>query len=139
MTTRRGAEYDNAKMLKVEDDDQNVRMFVRAVMESEGWRALEARTGREPVDMAEAEMPDLIILDVMMRVMGGFEAFRRLRESPFTGRIPIIMFTGYNAEKGTGYTREDLEAAFGVSAPEGFVDKPVDAAHLLHCVLGVVG
>jgi len=127
------------KLVLIVDDDENVRMFVQAVMESEGWRALEARNGQEAVDMAEAEMPDLIIRDVMMPVMGGFEAFRRLRESPFTGRIPISMFTGYNAEKGTKYTREDLEAAFGVSAPEGFVDKPVDVAHLLHCVLGVVG
>jgi len=75
----------------------------------------------------------------MIPAMDGFEVFRRLRESPFTERIPILNVTGYNAEKGTTYTKEDLEAAFGVSAPEAFVDKPVDAAHLLHCVLGGVG
>ncbi len=127
------------KLVLFVDDDENVRMFVRAIMESEGWGALEARHGQEAVDLAEAEMPDLIIMDVMMPVMDGFEAFRRLRGSPFTDRMPIIILTGYDAGKGTKYTREDLEAAFGVSAPEAFVDKPVDAAHLLHCVLGVMG
>lgn len=127
------------KCALIVDDDENVRLFVQALMESQGWKTMEARNGQEAIDLAEQEIPDLIIMDVMMPVMDGFEAFRRLRESPFTGQIPIIMLTAVNEEKGTCYTAADMETAFGAAAPEGFVEKPVDAAHLLHCLMGVAG
>jgi CheY-like chemotaxis protein len=127
------------KQVLVVDDDESVRMFVSGVMEAEGWAAVEALNGQQALDAVELEIPDLIILDVNMPVMDGFEAFRRLRDSPFSGDIPIIMLTGINEELGESYDRERMESEFGVEGPEGFVDKPVDAVFLLQSVMGVVG
>ena len=127
------------KRVLIVDDDESVRLFVAGVMEGEGWETLEALNGQQAIDRAEAEHPDLIVLDVNMPVMDGFTAFRLLRESPFTENIPIIMLTGVNEEQGTQYDGAWMEAEFGVDAPNGFVEKPVDPVFLLQSVLGVVG
>ncbi len=128
-----------AKKVLIVDDDESVRLFVAGIMEAEGWVALEALNGQQAVDKAETEGPDLIILDVNMPVMDGFQAFKLLRESPFTDRIPIIMLTGINEEQGTSHDRDSMESEFGVDGPQAFVDKPVDPVFLLQSVLGVVG
>lgn len=127
------------KKVLVVDDDESIRLFVAGIMEAEGWEAIEALNGQQALDRAEAEEPDLIVLDVNMPVMDGFTAFKRLRESPFTAKIPIIMLTAFNEETGERYDRERMEAEFGVDGPEDFVDKPVDAVFLLQSVFGVVG
>lgn len=128
-----------AKKVLVVDDDESVRMFVAGVMEAEGWEVVEAMNGQQALDIAEIEPPDLIVLDVNMPVMDGFEAFRRLRDSHFTEKVPIIMLTGINEEQGESYDRERMETQFGVTGPEAFVDKPVDPVFLLQSVMGVVG
>ena len=129
-----------ARRVLIVDDDADVRLFVRAVMEGEGWQATEARHGEEAVDMVEQDPPDLVILDVGMPVMDGFEAFQRLRKSPHTERVPIIMLTGINTEnEEKTYSEDSMEKAFGVNGPEGFVDKPVDATFLLNSIMGVMG
>lgn len=127
------------KRVLIVDDDESVRLFVAGVMEAEGWVTVEALNGQQAIERAELEKPDLIVLDVNMPVMDGFTAFRLLRESPFTDKIPIIMLTGVNEEMGTSYDAERMEEEFGVTGPEGFVDKPVDPVFLLQSVLGVVG
>lgn len=128
-----------AKRVLIVDDDESVRMFVAGVMEAEGWTTEEALNGQQGVDQAELDVPDLIILDVNMPVMDGFEAFQHFRNSPFTDHVPIIMLTGINEEHGENYNRERMEEEFGVNGPEGFVDKPVDPVFLLQSVMGVVG
>ena len=128
------------KKVLIIDDDEGVRMFVEAIMLDQGWVCVDGKNGQEAIDLAELEEPDLIILDVNMPVMDGFEAFRRLRNSPFTEKIPIIMLTGINEENhGLKFDAEKMEREFGVSRPEGFVDKPVDGDFLLKSVMGVVG
>jgi len=122
------------------DDDEGVRLFVQAVLEGEGWTCIEARNGEEGLDLATEHMPDLILLDVNMPEMDGFQTFSKLRQSPFTQGIPIVMLTGINTEgNGIRYESKDFEAAFDLPAPEGFLDKPVDARHLMDCLMGVLG
>jgi two-component system chemotaxis response regulator CheY len=127
------------KKVLIVDDDESIRMFVAAIMEAEGWEVMEALNGQQGLDAAELETPDLIILDVDMPVMDGFEAFKRFRDSPFLGTVPIIMLTGINEERGESYDRDRMEEEFGVEGPEDFVDKPVDPVFLLQSVMGVVG
>jgi CheY-like chemotaxis protein len=91
------------KRVLIVDDDESVRLFVAGVMEAEGWETVEALNGQQAIERAEAEKPDLIVLDVNMPVMDGFTAFRHLRDSPFTETIPIIMLTGVNEETGSNY------------------------------------
>ncbi len=122
------------------DDDESVRSFVAALMAGEGWHTLEGRTGEDAIDLAASERPDLIILDVLMPVTDGFEAFRRLRSDLTTKDIPIIMLTAIN-ELEPGDWRDEvwMEEKFGVQRPEAFVDKPVDPDFLLNAIFGVVG
>ena len=94
--------------------------------------------GQDALDLAETEDPDLIILDISMAVMDGFEAFSNLRSSPFTDKI--IMLTAINADDPDAqYDAAVMEEEFGVSRPEGFVDKPVDPDFLLASIFGVMG
>lgn len=127
------------KTVLIVDDDSLARLFVEAVMQNAGWKTVEGTNGQEALDLAESASPDLIILDVCMPVMDGFEAFKQLRKNPITCKIPIIMLTGINAESGEKYTPEEMERRFGVEGPEGFVDKPVDADFLLNSVMGIMG
>ena len=128
------------KKVLIVDDDEGVRLFVEAIMSGEGWVCFEGRTGQDALDLAESEQPDLIILDVNMPVMDGFEAFKQLRDSPFTQDIPIIMLTAINTlSDDEQYDERTMEQKFGVVGPEGFVEKPVDADFLLQSVMGVMG
>lgn len=122
------------------DDDESCREFVEAIMKNEGWETVTAVNGYEALEMATKEEPDLIIMDVMMPEMNGFEAFRRLRLGLLTKDIPIIMLTSINeVVPEAQYNEEAMEKRFGVTRPDGFVDKPVDPQFLVDTIFGIVG
>ena len=131
---------DGSKKVLIVDDDESAREFVRAIMAAEDWETLEGTTGLDAVELAEREAPDLIILDVDMPEMDGFEAFRHLRTGLATKDIPIIMLTAINElDPESRHDAISMEKRYGVTRPEGFVEKPVDPKFLLHTVFGVVG
>ena len=124
----------------VVDDEEDARAFVRSILEAERWDVLEAKNGVEALHIAEEEQPDLVVLDVMMPEMNGFEAYRRLRGGVLTSRIPIIMLTSVNEfHKDTQHSEETMATASGLPGPEGFVDKPVDPDFLLYSINGIMG
>jgi CheY-like chemotaxis protein len=135
-----GIMMDGKKRVLVVDDDDVARQFVREIMATQGWDAVEGTNGMEALDLAEKEKPDLIILDVMMPVMDGFEAFRRLRDGEFTKHIPVIMLTAISSsDPDAPRDPATMEKRLGVRRPEGFVDKPVEPKFLLDTVFGVIG
>jgi two-component system KDP operon response regulator KdpE len=72
------------------DDDMAITKFIRANLEAEGWQTLIASDGAEALKAVEKELPDLVILDVMMPNVDGFEVLRRLRQ---WSQIPVIMLS----------------------------------------------
>ena len=80
------------------DDDRNILTSVSMTLEAEGFEVLRAMDGVEAISLAEAESPDLIILDVMMPRMDGLEACRRIRARPALKSIPIVMLTARGEE-----------------------------------------
>ncbi|GAB4495724.1 MAG: hypothetical protein OHK0052_03920 [Anaerolineales bacterium] len=80
------------KILVVDDDVDTLRL-VGLMLQRQGYAIVAASNGRQALTMAAAEMPDLIILDVMMPDMDGYEVTKQLRANPQTAGIPIIMFT----------------------------------------------
>jgi signal transduction histidine kinase/DNA-binding response OmpR family regulator/methyl-accepting chemotaxis protein len=80
------------KILTIDDDPRATEMLA-AVLEPEGFHVLRAAGGEEGITLAEVERPDLIILDLLMPGMNGFEVLDCLRKSPVTKRMPIILFT----------------------------------------------
>jgi len=80
------------KILVIDDDPKAVELVATA-LEPEGFHILKAGDGETGVAMAEAEQPDLIMLDLLMPGMNGFEVLDCLAQSPVTRRLPIIMVT----------------------------------------------
>jgi excisionase family DNA binding protein len=104
------------------DDDPRLREFVRANLEFDGYTVREAGSAEEGLTALEEESPDLILLDVMMPQMDGWEMLRRVHERHGVGAIPVIMFSG-KVEEGA-----DEASARGVQA---FIGKPFDPHQLI--------
>lgn len=83
------------KLALVVDDEIRITTMMRMNLESEGLRVITATNGREALDHLREEMPDIIILDVMMPGMDGFETLRRIRTA---SQVPIIMLTAKDEE-----------------------------------------
>jgi two-component system, cell cycle response regulator DivK len=82
------------RILVVEDQEDN-RMILRDLLEHAGYEVLEAVDGAEGVRLAGAERPDLILMDIQMPSIDGYEATRRIRAQPGLAAIPIIAVTSY--------------------------------------------
>ena len=93
----------NEKILVIEDDPIALR-FARYTLSQEGYQVITAPNGLEGLRKAQTENPDLIILDVMLPGMDGFEICHRLRAEPGTTRIPVLMLTAkaQDADRQTG-------------------------------------
>ena len=82
------------RVLVVEDQEDN-RRIVRDLLTTAGFEILEAVTGEEGVLAAEANRPDLILMDLDLPVLNGYEAARRIKANPALAKIPIIAVTSY--------------------------------------------
>src|SRR5512135_511445 len=82
-----------AQKILVVDDDRDSLKLIGLMLQRRGYQISVAQTGAQALVKAENESPDLIILDVMMPDIDGYEVCRRLRVNPQTARLPIIMFT----------------------------------------------
>ena len=109
-------------LLVVEDNELNRDMQVRR-LERKGFEVLIAMDGRQGVEVATEKLPDLILMDLNLPVMDGWEATRRLKSAPETRGIPIIALTAHA-------TSGDRERAMEAGCDE-FVTKPIDMAQLV--------
>ena len=82
------------RILAVEDHEEN-RRILRLLLASAGYEMIEAVTGEEGVAMAERERPDLILMDIQLPGLDGYEATRRIKANPALRPIPIIAVTSY--------------------------------------------
>jgi excisionase family DNA binding protein len=104
------------------DDDPGTRAVVRASLELEGFEVVEAESGTTGLAAVDAESPDLILLDVMMPQMDGWEMLRRVQEV-HGGAIPVVMFSGKVDESSAGEAAE--------RGASGFIGKPFDPQQLV--------
>jgi len=82
------------RILIVEDHETN-RRILRDLLTSAGYELIEAATGEEGVTLAETHRPDLILMDIQLPGLDGYEATRRIKENPALRQIPIIAVTSY--------------------------------------------
>jgi len=112
----------------VVDDDPAVRTVVRRILENEGYEVVESENGEECLRMLQnGERPDLILLDVMMPKMDGWEVSRRIKANTSLSSIPICMLT---AKTSTMDALMSLESA----GAEWHLNKPISRALLLQTV-----
>ncbi len=110
-------------LVLIVDDDERLREYVRVNLEAEGYFVREAGSAEEALTALGQESPDLILLDVMMPQVDGWETLRRIQEHTGVGAIPVIMFSGQVDERSAG----DAESR-GV---QGFIGKPFDPRSLI--------
>ena len=110
-----------SKVLVVDDNPQNLELLV-AYLESLGCQVLTAVDGLEALEKVRTETPDLVLLDVMMPRMSGFEVCRKLKSDPASREIPIIMVTALNE---LGDIQRGVE-----SGTDDFITKPVNRLEL---------
>ena len=113
---------ENNRVLLVEDNEMNRDMLSRRLARK-GYDVIIAVDGQQGVDMAREEMPDIILLDMSLPVIDGWEAARRLKADDETASIPIIALTAHAM---SGDREKTLEAGC-----DEYDTKPVDLARLL--------
>ena len=104
------------RVLVVEDNDNNLYLM-RFILGKLGVEVLEARDGAAGVRLAEQQRPDLILMDIQLPVLDGYEATRRIREDPELASVPVIAVTSYAM---VGDRERALQA--GCTA---YVEKPI--------------
>lgn len=114
------------KRILVIDDEAKLRKQFAALLSLEGFTVIEARNGREGVELARKENPDLIVCDITMPEMNGHRVLETLRAEPRTAHLPFIFLTGW-AE------RDDLRTGMDLGADDYLV-KPVDPAEFISSV-----
>ena len=82
-----------AKKILAVDDEKHIVRLVQVNLERAGYEVVTANDGKEALEKVESETPDLVVLDVMMPYMDGFEVLQNLRRNPSTRDIPVIMLT----------------------------------------------
>jgi excisionase family DNA binding protein len=118
--SRHPAPEGSATVLVV-DDDERLREYLRVNLEMDGFSVREAGSAEEGLAALEEEAPDLILLDVKMPRMDGFEMLRRVQDRHGIGAIPVIMFSG-KVDEGRTATERGARA---------FIGKPFDPQQLI--------
>lgn len=106
-----------AKILYIEDDFSN-RLLVRRVLTAEGYTVVEAENGPEGLRVAREEKPDLVLVDINMPDMDGYEVTARLRQIPEMADVPIVALTA-------NVLRGDREKSLAAGC-DGYIQKPLD-------------
>ena len=106
----------SAKILLVEDNDAN-RYLATFLLESSGYTVVHAGNGAEAVIAAQNEAPDLILMDIQMPEVDGYEAARRIKAEPHLARIPIVAVTSYAM---VGDREKAAQLGFA-----GYIEKPI--------------
>jgi two-component system cell cycle response regulator DivK len=118
------------KILVIEDTPDN-RRIIRLVMERAGYEVVEAVNGAEGIEMARSTRPDLILMDIQLPVIDGYEATRRLKADPDLKAIPVIAVTSYALSGDEAKTR--------AAGCDGYMAKPFSPKALLQLVQSFIG
>jgi len=110
----------------VVDDDQNIRLLLNFNLSASGHKVITANNGKEGIDLALREKPDLILLDIMMPVMDGYQACQILKEKSITKDIPVFILSAKSQMM-------DLDEAFNAGADD-YITKPFDIEKLEYSI-----
>ncbi len=124
-----------SKTVLVIEDELDMRLFLKVLLETSGYVPLVAGNGREGIEKAKAQTPDVILLDVMMPGQGGARTYRDLRSDPALRQIPVIMLSAVARSTFFHYLKMlDAGSADRITEPEAYVEKPPNPQYLLNCI-----
>ena len=122
---------NECKKILVVDDEEMIRDLTREFLEAEGFQVVTASDGRKGVEMAKSQHPDLIIMDVNMPALTGFQALKEIKTDIKTMKIPVFMLSTRNSE-------EDIQAGMELYA-EKYIPKPFTRDKLIFEVRQTLG
>ena len=119
------------KRVLVVDNEPHILKLVSFTLKARGYEVLEASDGMAAVELAVSERPDLILMDVVMPVLSGYEAAGRLKDDPRTAHIPIVMLSAKSqpAERSEGLER----------GAHSYITKPFTPSELVQHVTDLIG
>ena len=134
------------KILIIDDDPDNISI-ISLIVEDNGYTSISANDGKEGLELAKKEKPDLITLDLIMPEKSGILMFQELKKDPDLARIPVIIISGASEVTGVDFKNflfkqplkkkgKTVETG-GVSkysAPNAFIEKPVDPDELVRII-----
>ncbi len=119
------------KKIVLAEDEPQIARLIEFKLNKEGYSVIWKENGEEALKAIKEDKPDLILLDIMMPVMGGYEVLRRLKEDEKLKSVPVIMLTARAQEK-------DVVKGIGMGA-EDYITKPFHPAELLARVKRILG
>ena len=120
----------NRKILVVDDNLDSI-LIMRSTLETHGFTVLSAQSGPDALEQLRTEVPDLILLDVMMPQMSGLEVLQRIKSAHATAKVPVIMVTAKMQD-------EDVMTGYQLGA-DYYITKPCTAKQLLYGIGLVLG
>jgi len=114
---------DGARKVVIVDDDRSMRDQLQQILETSGWRVAQAPSGLRLLSLLEVDRPDVILLDVAMSWINGFELCRAMKANANYRNIPVVFISGRSAPS-------DIETGMSCGAADYFV-KPIDTRRLL--------
>lgn len=113
------------------DDERHIVRLIQVNLERQGWSVVTAYDGKEGLEKIKAEKPDLVVLDVMMPYMDGFEVLKALRREPETESLPVLMLTAKAQDK-------DVFEGYHYGA-DMYLTKPFNPMELVTFVKRIIG
>lgn len=120
---------DKNRKILVVDDDQIVRIILSETLRQDGFKnVLLAVNGKEGLETARKQRPDLVVTDIMMPEMDGFRLIQEIRGDPSLGKTPIIVMT----------SREEMKELISMAEVQGFIHKPFNREVMLEAIKKVL-
>ena len=114
---------EGQKKILIVDDEEDIQKLLKIRLEQEGFIVLIAGDGEEGIRLSELEMPDLIILDIMMPNIDGYSCLKEIRRIQKTKNVPILMMSGKEEEK--------VRDLFAFQKISGYLEKPFELDNLV--------
>lgn len=124
-------EATSKRTIVVVDDDQDIRMILRANLEEEGYDVKEAQGGREALDVIRQNDPDLVVLDIMMPEVDGYDVLQELRSKPEYAELPVVLLTARRQES-------DVWEGWSAGA-DYYITKPFKMNELIQFIRYIFG
>ena len=118
------------KMLLVVDDSEDMRILLGQILEDQDYDVIYAEDGQDALEQAQEHAPDLILMDMSMPGMNGWDAVTQLRQQPAFRRIPIVAITAH-------VSKADIERALAIGCT-AHIGKPFDIMHVLDTVASLL-
>jgi len=128
------------KTVLIVDDEMDMRLYLSTLLESNGYRPITRRDGKDGMASVRDDRPDLIILDIMMPGDGGVAMYSRLKNEASYADIPVIMLSAVSAASFRHFLAMlNARHACPVPEPIAYLEKPVDHDQLLQLVQDTIG